>query len=306
MWRRVHTPITLERLYRSSKHCQRIRLVRYFSNPVHNFSATESEVEDDQSTKDDLTDFFKSEGISLGGINYIFRRFPDVTKLDIEKDLRDIVNFLKTQDFEVPAMLEANPMILDRDPKYMLQIMEFMTGTGIEGHKLKEFIRDNPEFLTVEYKNLYWVKAFLEDELGFDDIQDVLEEVPDIALKSEHEVRSNTDLIRQMGLNAAEVFGVVPWVLVTPPQQLKDTCQFVFDLVGVQSKRVFTLCPQLLDYDQKNLESKMLYLHDHGHNVRNVLLNEPGLLQATLNELKESDLDTVLEKLIVEQDEEEA
>eukprot|EP00493_Phyllostaurus_siculus_P008094 UN08189 len=72
----------------------------------------------------------------------------------------------------------------------------------------------------------------------------------------------------------------------------------MFDLVGVQQKRVFTLCPELLDYSQANLESKLLYLHDEGHNVRNILLNEPGLLQATLNELKESDLDSVLENLL--------
>jgi len=300
MWKRFHAPIRLERLYRS-QHNYRIRLVRYFAN---DYSASELESEEEISSKEELTEFFKSEGLNLGGINYIFQRFPDVKKLDIDNDLRDIVNFLKTQDFEVATMLEANPLILDRDPKYMLQIMEFMTGTGIEGGKLKEFIRENPNFLTVEYKNLYWVKAFLEDELGFDDIQDILEEVPDLALKSEAEVRSNTNLLAQMGLNPSEILDSVPWVLVTHPQQLKDTCQFVFDLVGIQQKRVFTLCPQLLDYDQKNLETKLLYLHDEGHNVRNILLNEPGILQATLPELKGSDLDTVLENLMTEQDEE--
>jgi len=299
MWRRVHVPIRLERLHRSSKCCQRVRLVRYFGD----YSATESELEDEVSTKEELIEFFENEGLSLGGINYIFRRFPEVTKLDVENDLREIVNFLKTQDFEVPAILEANPLILDRDPKYMLQIMEFMTGTGIEGEKLKDFIRENPEFLTVEYKNLYWVKAFLEDELGFADIQEILEEVPELALKSESEVRSNADLLHQIGLSRSEIVDTVPWVLVTPPQQLKDTCQFMFDLVGVQQKRVFTLCPELLDYSQTNIESKLLYLHDEGHNVRNILLNEPGLLQATLNELKESDLDSVLENLLKEQGE---
>ena len=114
-------------------------------------------------------------------------------------------------------------------------------------------------------------------------------------------MRSNADLLHQIGLSRSEVVDTVPWVLVTPPQQLKDTCQFMFDLVGVQQKRVFTLCPELLDYSQANLESKLLYLHDEGHNVRNILLNEPGLLQATLNELKESDLDSVLENLLKEQ-----
>jgi len=299
MWRRVVRHVGLERLDSRT----RLRLARFFVD----YSQTESEYEDgDVSTKEEITQFFQTEGLSLGGINNIFSRFPDVTKLEVQRDIAEIVNFLKTQDFDVPTLLEANPLILDRDPKYMLQIMEFMTGTGIEGSKLKEFIRDHPDFLTVDYKNLYWVKAFLEDDLAIDDIVDILEEVPELALKTESEVRSNADLISQVGLDVRETIDVAPWVLITPPQQLKSTVQFVFDLVGVQQKRVFTLCPELLDYEQSNLESKLLYLHDEGHNVRNILLNEPGLLQATLQELQADDIDTVLENLMKEQEEDDA
>eukprot|EP00494_Astrolonche_serrata_P027925 UN28190 len=82
--------------------------------------------------------------------------------------------------------------------------MEFMTESGIEGTKLNEFISENPSFLTVSYKNLYWVKAFLEDDLGFDEVGSILMEVPELTLRTEQEVRANAEMLRHVGLDISE------------------------------------------------------------------------------------------------------
>jgi len=249
-----------------------------FSRPQYNrfFSlnyetATESEAED-QSTRAEISQCLLNEGLSRGGINTVFERFPDITKLDVQRDVQDIINWLKGKSFDVATMLETNPLILDRDPKYMVQIMEFMTNLGMEEKKLIEFIHENPKFLTTEYKNLYWIQAFFEDELGFEEVASTIDEVPEIMLKTENDVRSICDTLHHIGLDVAEVVETVPWILTIDSTQLKTATQFMFDLVGIQQKRVFTLCPQLLEQDSETLKTKTLYLHKEGHNVRNILL----------------------------------
>lgn len=275
------------------------QFIRFFSEGSASYSEDE-----EISTREEIFACLKTEGCSNGDINSIFAKFPEITKLDVESDIYGIITFLKSQDFEVGPMLTRNPLILDRDPKYMLQIMEFLTGSGLEGETLKEFVRENPEFLTVDYKNLYWVKAFFEDELGFDDISPILTEVPELTLKTEEQVRTNADMLDQVGLNVAETVEQCPWLLATDSGQLKETIQFMFDLVGIQQKRVFTLCPELLDYAQPNLQEKVLFLHSEGHNVRNLLLNEPTVFQADFDEFETKTIDEILDELDAGEEEE--
>jgi len=296
MWRKAAVPLRKQLVSRAKFNGR--DLVRFFAQ-----SNSDSDNEN-TSTREEIVAFFENEGLNRGQINGIFEKFPAVTRVSVNPELTEVVNFLKKQDFDIPEILEKNPLVLDREPKYILQIMEFMTGTGIEGEKLTEFIKDNPEFLTVEYKDLYWVKAFFEDDLGFSDDQigRILEEVPELTLRSEGAVRSNADLLFQIGLEVSKIVGQAPWVLAGEATKMRQTSQLVFDLVGIQQKRVFTLCPELLEYPHTELRDKMVYLHNQGHNVRNLLLNIPGVLQGHWDELRSLSIDHVLETITEEND----
>jgi len=297
MWRKAAVPFRKQLLSRRSRFNSR-DLVRFFAQKTDN----EFSDQENASTREEIVAFFENEGLNRGQINGIFEKFPAINRVSVNPDLTEMVNFLKKQDFDVAEILEKNPLVLDREPKYILQVMEFMTGTGIEGEKLSEFIKDNPEFLTVEYKDLYWVKAFFEDDLGFSDDQigRILEEVPELTLSSEGQVRSNADLLFQLGLDVSKIVGAAPWILAGEATKMRQTSQLVFDLVGIQQKRVFTLCPELLEYPPSELRDKLIYLHNEGHNVRNLLLNVPGILQGHWDELKNKTVDEVLAEITQE------